>query len=299
MLLRRDQLGLHRIKKDANKEVKAPGKDAAKVAGKRSSGAPGPKAKKAKAGGSKDWVAADDDEWWAWDGAWENEHWQANDWWVHDGGEEQGWDWEQGSSGELVAVSKTGKNGASQAKKGKGGNGRNEKTPAPKKAKAEPNPKPKAKAKAKGAAKATPKADAKKKAKAKQTAKKSDTDPQESDIDRLLAWVDEVDMEADPETFKLELQGKIPTLDQSIRLNKYWNRPGCGVTLRYVDENNERKQRDVAYFTLGKGIPATLFVMISGLYMATQIDRTDVIYPLHHAIKPLCEWVLQQIGILL
>ena len=79
-----------------------------------------------------------------------------------------------------------------------------------------------------------------------------------------------MDLEADAETFKEELKQQIPAFDQqNIRLNKYWNRAGVGVTFKYVDSENKRQQKDVAYFCFSmKTNAAMLFAVACGVRMA-------------------------------
>ena len=259
MLLRRDQLGLRKSKKDANRDAKA--KDTSEGSGKRKSEASCKTAKKPKASSSKG-AGDDEDDWTVWYGDYEAAEAGWEDW------EWEQWEWglEQDESGRVVPTGKTSKGKGGRTKAAAELKSDDDKTPATTK------PKAKGKAKATPKAKATSKGTSKpdsKKGKSKKEPKKSSTNVDEKDIDRLLEWVDIIDMEADPQDFKAALQGRMPVLDGSVRLNRYWNRPGCGVTLRCVNEDNEKKQKDVGYFTFGKGNAGLLFSMISGLYMAT------------------------------
>ena len=268
VLLRRQQLGMKETKKHANKSAKAVGK-AGGVRRKRSRKLDRlVKLEKHVIRVSGDKPVNDEGE------AWEDEAWEGEDTWASASGDacgheawegEKGWDegmgdergesdrtsdwtsvWELDESGNAVEIkSRQSKKEATLTAKEKSGAKAQE---APAKKDGARKPKPKGKAKAAPTSSANPKAKAKAKGKTSKKAEEEVSREKGKKVDKVLGWVDYTDVDVDRETYKQSLLPYLPELSDSIRLNKYWNRGACGVTLRYVDSDNERKQKDVAYF---------------------------------------------------
>ena len=192
--------------------------------------------------------------------AWGDEAWGSNDWWGEDeddwgdAGSEWTRVWEQDESGNVVKEGTLKRRREAQEAKMM----KDEKKPGRKSAATPPKkglisePKPKAKGKAKSAPKASPK-NPKDKARSK-TSKKAEEEVSKEKgkkVDEVLGWVDFTDVDVDPTTYKDTLLPHIPDCPDSIRLNKYWNRSSCGVTLKYV-EDEQKKQKDVAYYAFEK-----------------------------------------------
>eukprot|EP00439_Symbiodinium_sp_Y106_P067095 s934_g11.t1 len=132
------------------------------------------------------------------------------------------------------------------------------------KAKATPKGKAKAKAKAKGAPKAAPKAKAKGKA-AKKQAKED-----EEAVEKILEWSRQVDVLADD--YKETVKELLPSYSTPLRLNVYWTKSSCGLSLRYVDDNDKRQSRDVGHFFYEKGVYG---LVIAGW----ELEQKEIVHP--------------------
>ena len=117
-------------------------------------------------------------------------------------------------------------------------------------AKAKVKPGPKAKASAKKAA-------AKEKPKAKKGRGKKRCDDQEKpipepdDVQWMMDWVSEVEVEGDDDAFKSSVKELICPSAHGYRCNIYWTTGKCGVTLRYTLDGKV-KQTDVVTYGFGK-----------------------------------------------
>ena len=177
--------------------------------------------------------------------------------------------------------------GSSSAKKGGGrkgtGKGRGKKSNG---CKAEASPKAKAKAagKAKARAKAkakamdgdgelgpAPKAKAKAKAKGKAKAKATATKHvgcEQEEWEQLVEWLKPVDfLDGD---YKATLKNMLPSFSVPLRLNVYWTKSSCGLSLRYIDENDKQKSRDVGHFYYEKGVLGMSVAIAAAAFMVPQ-----------------------------
>ena len=240
---------LKRRKNRGNQKVASPPQRRKKVLGRKkasssaslgkSGSETGPEKKKAKKKEAHD----DEQEEWpeddqTWQGWW-NEDWPADGEWP-----QEGWEGEEWQKPAKVMKRPAGRSAGSKAKGAPKASAKPKaKAKAKAKAKSSPEPSAKGKAKAKPKAKSSSKASAKGRPKAKAKAKIM----QELQDDRhsVEEWLraDYVDvlmnygvqaldrMDEDLPEFKAELRGTLPRFEMS-RLNVYWGRPSCGVTLK-------------------------------------------------------------------
>ena len=68
----------------------------------------------------------------------------------------------------------------------------------------------------------------------------------------MFVWLGKLDMAADANQLKEQIRFNLPQLPDITRLNIYWNRCGCGLTLKYEVDSGGWAQCDVAYFFYGK-----------------------------------------------
>ncbi|CAE7639084.1 unnamed protein product [Symbiodinium sp. CCMP2592] len=143
-----------------------------------------------------------------------------------------------------------------------------------------PKGKPKGKAKAKATPKATPKGKAKAKAKAKgapkaapkakgKAAKKQAQEDEEA-VGKVLEWAAQIDLMADD--YKDTLKQLLPSYSTPLRLNVYWTKSSCGLSLRYVDDDDKRQSRDVGHFYYEKGVQG---MVIAGW----ELEEKEIVHP--------------------
>ena len=314
VLSRREQLGLRRDKKADNKAGKGKGKGR----GNKGRGGSGLKRLKSQAGKAgkkrcsppKHAVAEDWEQWaawgetgwywdhdysqWVWDDAWQPD-------WDEDWGNEGGWEQpakkakkQQRSSSSKTPAEKNDEGNPTRKAKAKAG--------AKAKAVAKKPAAVKAKAKARGKAKPTAKEPATPKAKAKSRGRGSNASnslfnakTSELHVEKACEFVQAIEPSTDPEGLKDRVRERLPLLSVPVRLNVYWNRHACGLTLRYVDENDTRKQSDVAYFNYAEKtdlamcctVAAACLMVHSSAFHATE-DAREQSAPKH---PPSCKAV--------
>ncbi|CAE7215852.1 unnamed protein product [Symbiodinium sp. CCMP2456] len=131
-------------------------------------------------------------------------------------------------------------------------------------AKAKPTAKGKAKAKAKQAPKSAPKA----KAKGKSAKKKAQEEAEA--VEKIIDWTTQVDLLA--ADYKETLKQLLPSFSTPLRLNPYWTKSSCGVSLRYVDESDNRQSRDVGHFFYEKGVHGMIIA-------AWELEALEIVHP--------------------
>ena len=109
-------------------------------------------------------------------------------------------------------------------------------------------PKPKGKAKAKAAPKADPSA---KPGKGKRGRKAlPDGEVDQGDVDYMVSYFQHFDDLSDRETLKQQVQDHMPPFEY-VRLDIYWSRYGCGLSLYCDGTRKAASKRNVGYFSFG------------------------------------------------
>ncbi|CAE7235246.1 unnamed protein product, partial [Symbiodinium sp. CCMP2456] len=278
ILLRRQQLGLRSDKKAANREAKANGKKKGLL---RAKSGLKKKTKKSRGASIKVWPANRRDEWdEGMPGRWYADEW-GNDWYDEEG--EPGYYWDDTGCYEYAGDWRVNEDGLaepvlSRRKRGKQAE-KASSSKGPEKPKDKAKPKSKAKAKAKAKAKLSRTATAaaqgaaddekvkpsRKKTKAKKeiaadaatatgaAASTPKVRKNLDDIDPVRDWVSQIDYDTeDFMAFKTQVRAFLPTLKGSTRLNIYWTRFSCGVTLHYQTEDGSNAKSDVGFFSFSK-----------------------------------------------
>ena len=187
--------------------------------------------------------------WWRCNGEWH--HCEPDEWW---GAAEAG-DGAQTARKRKPRAKKEAENEAepSEAKPKPPGKGGRSKGPGDAKAKNKPGPKACGQGGRKGKAET-----------------KANSSQGKDEIEATLAWVHQLDLEEpDLEKRKSQIKSSYPALPPNCRLNVYWTRSSCGITMRYIDEDETRKCQDVAYFFFEKSPRGMAVAIGSALGMAT------------------------------
>ncbi|CAE7462954.1 unnamed protein product [Symbiodinium necroappetens] len=310
ILLRRDQLGLRSEKKNVNREAKANGKKRllrAKSGLKQ-------KTKQPRGASIKVWPANRRDEWdEGMTGRWYTDEW-GNEWWDEEG--EPSYYWDDSGCYEYAGEWAANDDGLAEPALSRRKRGKQAETERASSSKGPEKPKPKAKVAAKAKSKAKAKAKGKPSAKApaadrdeeraeddgeKPTRKKSkvaknaagatvataesaEKKPQvrkdHADVEPLREWVSRIDLDAEASTFKTQVRAFLPTLKGGTRLNIYWTRFSCGVTLYYKEADGSSAKTDVGFFKFSKCNAGLCYAVACARFMAAeQLDDLAITDP--------------------
>ncbi|CAE7835097.1 unnamed protein product [Symbiodinium sp. KB8] len=137
-------------------------------------------------------------------------------------------------------------------------------------------PKPKGKAKAKAAPKADPSA---KPGKGKRGRKAlPDGEVDQGDVDYMVSYFQHFDDLSDRETLKQQVQDHMPPFEY-VRLDIYWSRYGCGLSLYCDGTRKAASKRNVGYFSFGNCDAGLLVAIACAICLGWFIEEHKITDP--------------------
>ena len=91
------------------------------------------------------------------------------------------------------------------------------------------------------------------------------------DIDTVQTWVKSIECDGDDTTLKTQVRAFLPPFKGSTRLNIYWTRYSCGVTLHYKKEDGSNAKTDVGFFSFSKCNAGLCHAVACGRFMAHEL----------------------------